>query len=193
MADEAERVCRICLEADSADALCAPCACRGTQAFVHPHCLRTWQRTLGTDHRRQICPVCRTAYRAEFVDSPAASPLRAARPPEGDDPGAVQRTGAWLLVLAASILGGLGLWGLPVGDGSQLPREVLFLFLAVAGGCAGVLGLQRLFETLLGLFGVRLAFVVDDHGSPLLRIVRVGSHIQGLAAGALCVAARGRR
>jgi hypothetical protein len=39
-------MCRICFEgeAESGEALIAPCGCRGSAAFVHLSCLRRWQR-----------------------------------------------------------------------------------------------------------------------------------------------------
>ena len=43
------------------------------------------------------------------------------------------------------------------------------------------------FDFIISLIGVRLCFVVDDNGAPLLRLVRVGFQVQGLAAGALLV------
>lgn len=58
--------CRFCFEEgdDPGDAaggrLVQPCACSGTQAFVHVRCLRAWQRRR-TDGE-ETCPVCRRAY-----------------------------------------------------------------------------------------------------------------------------------
>ena len=47
----------------------------------------------------------------------------------------------------------------------------------------------RLFVSLgLRAAGLRIAFVVDERGAPILRLVRVGSPVRGLAAGALLVA-----
>lgn len=78
---EVEETCRICLETSPLyvtnasklseslllddDRLISPCACSGTQAFVHFKCLRKWQRTVmasrrpGANHSPAlICSVC---------------------------------------------------------------------------------------------------------------------------------------
>lgn len=80
MAD-AEETCRICLETSSLsvisaaklsdslpldeDSLISPCACSGTQAFVHFKCLRKWQTAVMASRRPSanyspalICSVC---------------------------------------------------------------------------------------------------------------------------------------
>lgn len=55
--------CRICLQADKAEALLAPCACRGSMQFVHPACLLTWATSKVRGHvardtsRRSRCLV----------------------------------------------------------------------------------------------------------------------------------------
>jgi len=74
--EQFEVICRICLEpapislSDDADLLAeerliSPCACSGTQAFVHVKCLRRWQKAVmsstrpGASHTAAlICPVC---------------------------------------------------------------------------------------------------------------------------------------
>ena len=168
--------CRICLESDTVDNLCQPCACRGTQAWVHPACLRRWQKTRDTDTRKNICPVCRHVYLAEFIDSPPASPSRHATPPDDAAQGVLGLSlWAWALLAGASI-----------GFFALLPAP--FAAAALALLSASLLGLQRILEGLLRVVGVRLAFVVDTEGIPFLRVVRIGSHIHGLAAGALLVA-----
>lgn len=59
----------------------------------------------------------------------------------------------------------------------------------VVGAGAGLLaGANAATSWLCRLLGVRLCFVVDEHGGPILRLVRVGAPVRGLAAGALLVA-----
>eukprot|EP01018_Ginkgo_biloba_P011172 Gb_21776 [translate_table: standard] len=71
-----EATCRICLESSpvlcsddavvlSEDRLISPCACSGTQAFVHAKCLTKWQNAVMTSRRpgarhsaALICTVC---------------------------------------------------------------------------------------------------------------------------------------
>lgn len=167
-----EASCRICLESDKIANLCQPCACRGTQAWVHPGCLKKWQQTRDTDTRKNLCPVCRHVYTAEFIEP--ASPSRAS-PIEELTPNRLGlSTWSWALLTGAA----LGLFAL-------LP--LAFASAALAALSVAVLGLQRIVEALLRLVGVRLAFVVDEDGSPLLRVLRVGSEIRGLTAGALLV------
>ena len=58
-------VCRFCFDATAVDeTLIAPCACNGSQLWVHKECLRKWQRAsmrAGTGHE-QVCSVCSTPY-----------------------------------------------------------------------------------------------------------------------------------
>lgn len=64
--------CRICLEQDSAKKLITPCACAGTQKFVHRDCLAKWQKVimdgslLNPDNynidKARVCSVCKTTY-----------------------------------------------------------------------------------------------------------------------------------
>ena len=56
-------VCRFCFEADDGD-LVAPCACIGTQEWVHVVCLRKWQRvSLGSYEKHDsICNVCKAPF-----------------------------------------------------------------------------------------------------------------------------------
>ena len=65
-----EASCRICLESDKIANLCQPCACRGTQAWVHPGCLKKWQQTRDTDTRKNATarPVTTTDVTASSVE-----------------------------------------------------------------------------------------------------------------------------
>ena len=64
--------CRICLEQDSAPKLIAPCACTGTQKFVHRDCLAKWQKVIidgslvNPDtykiEKARVCSVCKAEY-----------------------------------------------------------------------------------------------------------------------------------
>lgn len=64
--------CRICLEQDSAKKLITPCACTGTQKFVHRDCLAKWQKVIidgslvNPDNynieKARVCSVCKSEY-----------------------------------------------------------------------------------------------------------------------------------
>lgn len=53
--------CRICLEPASRNEVIAPCACRGSQKWVHRKCLDTW-RTSREDRAFSKCTECLTPY-----------------------------------------------------------------------------------------------------------------------------------
>ena len=46
--EEDERKCRICFEEEEEEgnSLISPCACQGSQRYVHEKCLREWQRSV---------------------------------------------------------------------------------------------------------------------------------------------------
>lgn len=180
------RICRICMEGDSEEALASPCACRGTQMFVHPSCLRRWQLSCNTTSGRTICPVCRTSYAAEFVIAPAAKETE--RPRSRADAlvllllmlcSPLLLFGIHLTPAAARDEGRQDEWG--VGTTSSWGA-------CIAAMAAAFFAARWLLSSFLHLAGVRLCFVVDDHGSPLLRLIRVGAPIRSLAAGAVLVA-----
>ena len=266
------RICRICMEGDSEEALASPCACRGTQMFVHPSCLRRWQLSCNTTSGRTICPVCRTSYAAEFVIAPAAKETE--RPRSRADAlvllllmlcSPLLLFGIHLTPAAARDEGRQDEWG--VGTTSSWGA-------CIAAMAAAFFAARWLLSSFLHLAGVRLCFVVcassthartgtstarsppssyscastsssplttppvplshsphtatashsaahlpssptptpfpstsracraravrvrvaslhtqvDDHGSPLLRLIRVGAPIRSLAAGAALVA-----
>lgn len=60
--------CRICFEEGHGKSqLVSPCKCKGTQEYVHLHCLRMWQDNVlrwgdGTDQRAYYCNVCKAPY-----------------------------------------------------------------------------------------------------------------------------------
>uniref|UniRef100_A0A7S4S5J9 RING-CH-type domain-containing protein n=1 Tax=Alexandrium monilatum TaxID=311494 RepID=A0A7S4S5J9_9DINO len=54
--------CRFCLEDAPLSELLAPCRCVGTGQFVHPACLREWQRQVGNDDRASTCQSCRAPF-----------------------------------------------------------------------------------------------------------------------------------
>ena len=81
-AETEARACRFCLLGeDDVDGVCAalardtlvaPCACSGTQKWVHVGCLRRWQH-ISVAHggaRRSICAVCRKRYRVPNTGVP---------------------------------------------------------------------------------------------------------------------------
>ena len=79
IARDGPSICRICLEPDDPSSLCRPCACKGTQAYVHPTCLRRWQET--SSLARSICPVCKNAYDAPWLPDATAGASASASPP----------------------------------------------------------------------------------------------------------------
>lgn len=108
-AEEAEEcgdsdTCRFCFAAGtSRSPLLSPCACRGTQAFVHAHCLEAWQRS---------SLVTRGALEAEcrVCGAPFAAPrpglrtrLRQWFAPRAADRVRVW-TGVWAQILANTLL-----------------------------------------------------------------------------------------
>ena len=79
------RACRFCLVGDDDvdvfgaplvfDALVSPCACSGTQKWVHVGCLRRWQH-VSVAHggaRRSTCAVCKKRYRVSRKQAPRES------------------------------------------------------------------------------------------------------------------------
>lgn len=167
--------CRICLETEASDAsdrLVRPCACTGTQAYVHVGCLSRWQST--SYSRRFICPVCKTAYKQPYV--PCLPPPEPGRPAEVDDqplglpwPKVIKemRTIIAVALLAIACTRWTNPW--------------CFIYLACMTLYTTVQATQR-------ILGLKLCLVVDDDGTPLLHVVRVGSAIDCLEAGALLVA-----
>jgi hypothetical protein len=57
------------------DDLCAPCACRGTQRFVHVACLKRFiqTRTVFFSRDALICPCCRSLFRVDVSLRPRCS------------------------------------------------------------------------------------------------------------------------
>jgi putative AlgH/UPF0301 family transcriptional regulator len=177
LSDE-EALCRFCFEGSSHGELVSPCECKGDQRFVHLTCLRRWQSELSggssaAEARRCICPVCRRLYDASYTPAP----------PTRREPAIVDRSDtvwppAWFVGLV--LLSTLAYW-----EASHPMRILGTSGLAVALLLALQCGFSSWFQRLLS---VRFCFVVDQHGVPMLRLVRVGAPVQGLAAGALLVA-----
>ena len=72
---KAGAICRVCFEAGEEE-LIAPCACTGTQQWIHEQCLRQWQRSLqgqrDAGHRASRCSVCTTLFALPPPRLPAA-------------------------------------------------------------------------------------------------------------------------
>lgn len=51
-----ERECRVCFDTEELTPFLTPCNCRGTQAYIHAHCLALYIRHFPSG----ICRVCRT-------------------------------------------------------------------------------------------------------------------------------------
>lgn len=56
--------CRICLTSDHPDTFLRPCRCRGTSAYIHEHCLRTYFRY----YPDRLCRVCREPMEHPWID-----------------------------------------------------------------------------------------------------------------------------
>eukprot|EP01062_Namystynia_karyoxenos_P020126 TRINITY_DN17612_c0_g1_i1.p1 TRINITY_DN17612_c0_g1~~TRINITY_DN17612_c0_g1_i1.p1 ORF type:complete len:426 (+),score=135.55 TRINITY_DN17612_c0_g1_i1:90-1280(+) len=67
------RTCRICLDIEAPETMVSPCQCTGTHRWVHPRCLRQWQRTVqiyastqpqaaAQEQRHALCSVCSTPF-----------------------------------------------------------------------------------------------------------------------------------
>ena len=164
--------CRICLD-EGGDDLISPCACTGTQAYVHLRCLQRW-RSSPSQARQDICPVCRYPYTLGGGSLPP--PPRPRTPKSALHRRLPRRIADFadrhpFILVALAVL--LSFWRRP--EVFLLPTVVIVLFsLCLAHGAQG-------------LFGVRLDLGVDDAGMPLLRLIRYGAPIRGLAAGTLLV------
>lgn len=65
-------ICRICLDSANPNQLISPCACKGTQQYVHRDCLLNWQETamdtfLTSPSKPSfanfnVCNICKTPY-----------------------------------------------------------------------------------------------------------------------------------
>ena len=57
--------CRICLNDSEQRYLIAPCACTGTNKFVHRECLNNWRRISTRPDAESKCPNCLSDYQFE--------------------------------------------------------------------------------------------------------------------------------
>lgn len=62
--------CRICLESENAaeNPLIAPCACKGTMAFVHRACLDEWRMSCVQPRAIVECTTCSTKFRMKVAE-----------------------------------------------------------------------------------------------------------------------------
>ena len=103
-AEESGEACRFCFAgAGARSPLLSPCACRGTQAFVHAHCLEAWQRSslVSRGALEQCCRVCGELYQAPRPGLHAR--LRQWFAPRAADRVRVW-TGVWAQILANTLL-----------------------------------------------------------------------------------------
>jgi len=55
-----EKICRICYETDENESiLISPCACSGTMAYIHDHCLKKWIKIKNISYDNYRCEQCR--------------------------------------------------------------------------------------------------------------------------------------
>ena len=58
-----DRVCRFCFEEQEIhNPLLSPCACKGSMAYVHARCIRTWRRATKNPHYVVQCQFCLVNY-----------------------------------------------------------------------------------------------------------------------------------
>ena len=55
-----EKICRICYETHETESLLiSPCACSGTMAYIHDHCLKKWIKIKNISYDNYRCEQCR--------------------------------------------------------------------------------------------------------------------------------------
>ncbi len=52
--------CRICLDSEESSKLFSPCLCKGSNAYIHEHCLFSLRQM--NDNHSKICPTCKYEY-----------------------------------------------------------------------------------------------------------------------------------
>jgi hypothetical protein len=57
--------CRICMES-TIDGLIKPCLCRGTSAYVHESCLKTWIFTKSSEAKNSSCEICKEYFKVSI-------------------------------------------------------------------------------------------------------------------------------
>jgi len=57
-----ERTCRLCWGEEDEGPLVQPCACRGSQKWIHKHCLEKWRRTSPKKDAAYRCGQCMNTY-----------------------------------------------------------------------------------------------------------------------------------
>ena len=58
-----EKTCRLCWGEEDEGPLVQPCACRGSQKWIHKHCLEKWRRTRPKEDAAYRCGQCKDHYR----------------------------------------------------------------------------------------------------------------------------------
>ena len=58
--EDDEPICRVCFSGSGE--LISPCACKGSQLYIHLGCLRQWQQACGGSAAAHICSICREPY-----------------------------------------------------------------------------------------------------------------------------------
>jgi putative AlgH/UPF0301 family transcriptional regulator len=164
-------LCRFCL--DTGIDLVAPCACNGSQRYVHLNCLRRWQHAMrGDEIRARVCSVCQSP----FAFAPAKE--------------------SWLKSGVRSIIDlfptFLALIGILAFNHSALFFGCLALLALVSTRtlAVGVLFLTGIFVLLL-CFQIRSSqpiLFIDERGRTRVALIRRGEPVAGIVAGVLIVA-----
>eukprot|EP00743_Colponemidia_sp_Colp-15_P006148 GILK01006608.1.p1 GENE.GILK01006608.1~~GILK01006608.1.p1 ORF type:complete len:365 (-),score=16.38 GILK01006608.1:441-1466(-) len=172
------KTCRICFEgeSDSASPLIAPCACRGTQEFVHTECLQHWRRTVFrqmsehsafdgpvSDWRAHFCCVCKEKYNIPAPSEPISITFHKFM-------SRVTSPFKSIWIPACILLGAL-----------SFPFVLFFLFVLCV------------FYGILCCRGVRPILRTDDAGHTRLAFIPYGAALDGLRVGTVLVASPSMR
>mmetsp|Transcript_26025 Transcript_26025/g.35935 ORF Transcript_26025/g.35935 Transcript_26025/m.35935 type:complete len:178 (-) Transcript_26025:108-641(-) len=80
--------CRICFCSEiNVCNLFSPCACRGTSAYVHFHCLVRWAESSSEANNWRRCPTCHIDYSTELAAELATRQVSAESTRRGTDSG----------------------------------------------------------------------------------------------------------
>ena len=72
---EDSKLCRICLGGDNSTSLITPCACTGSQKYVHEECLKTWLLRKSDDELNR-CELCKQEFNMLFEVTSACMPFQ---------------------------------------------------------------------------------------------------------------------
>ena len=164
--------CRFCLEPAPREDLVSPCACDGSQKYVHLSCLRLWQQTVRDQPRAARCNVCLRP----FSFAPDSEPMLEH----------IHRLAREVLPTFLALVGVLALNHSLLFVGCITLIALLctrtFAFAVIA--IVGIFSLLVCYQ----IRGARPILFVDESGRTRMALIRQGEPVQGLSAGTLLVA-----